>query len=278
MFLIPRIRRSGSSSVMRSTSRNGYRCGRIRSIAEWSNGSVKSKTVQYTSALHRSSQPSGAAGAGVDQPVLRSMKEFTMRRTLVATLVISASVATAWAQKRPVTFDDVLQIKTVASAAVSPDGVDVIYTVRGWESASERDKDRMEARSHVWRVPANASVAARQITFGERGESQPAWSPDGRSISFLAARGTGTGDDAPRPQVYVMRADGGESWALTDAKEGVSAYAWSPDSSRIVYVTNDPRSKEEDANVKKRDDERVFEGDFRYAHAWVIDVETKAAT
>ena len=33
-FLMPTIRLSGSNSVIRSTSRNGYRCGRMRSIAE----------------------------------------------------------------------------------------------------------------------------------------------------------------------------------------------------------------------------------------------------
>lgn len=201
-----------------------------------------------------------------------------MRRTLVTSIVVVMSIGTASAQKRAVTFDDVLKIKTVAAPAISPDGLEVMYTVRQWEPASERDKERMEARSHVWKVPANASSPARQITFGERGESQPQWSPDGRSVSFLAARGTGTGDAAPRAQIYVMRADGGEAWALTDAKEGISSYVWSPDSSRIAYLTTDPRSKDDEANIKKRDDEKVFEGDFRYTHAWVVEISTKIAT
>ncbi|MGH9386395.1 MAG: prolyl oligopeptidase family serine peptidase [Vicinamibacterales bacterium] len=201
-----------------------------------------------------------------------------MRRTLVAAIVVVMSIGAASAQKRPATFDDVLQMKTVAAPAVSPDGAQVLYTVRQWEPASERDKDRMEARSHVWKVPTNGSSPARQITFGERGESQPQWSPDGRSISFLAARGSGSGEDAPRSQIYVMRADGGESWALTEGKEAVTAYSWSPDSSRIVYLMTDARSKEEEANLSKRDDERVFEGNFRYAHAWVVEVSTKTAT
>ena len=61
-----------------------------------------------------------------------------------------------------------------------------------------------------------------------------------------------------------MRADGGEAWTLTDAKEGVVAYSWAPDSRRLAFVATDPRSNEETAQIKKRDDERVFEGDFRY--------------
>jgi dipeptidyl aminopeptidase/acylaminoacyl peptidase len=145
-----------------------------------------------------------------------------MRRTLSAAIVVVMSMGTASAQKRPVTFDDVMQMKTVAAPAVSPDGREVLYTVRHWEPASEGEKDRMEARSHVWKVATDASSPARQFTYGERGETQPQWSPDGRTISFLAARGTGTGDDAPRAQIYVMRSDGGEARALTDAKEAVT--------------------------------------------------------
>src|SRR5262249_45847987 len=41
-FLMPTIRLSGSSSMMRSTRRNGKRWGRIRSIAALSSGSVRS--------------------------------------------------------------------------------------------------------------------------------------------------------------------------------------------------------------------------------------------
>lgn len=175
--------------------------------------------------------------------------------------------------KRPATFDDVLQVRVAASPVLSPDGTKVLYTVRGWEPASEREKDRLEARTRIWMVPADGSAPARQITYGERGDTQPQWSPDGRFISFVSARGAASGENgAPKAQVYVMRADGGEGQKLTDAKEGVTSYAWSPDSTRIAYLTMDPRTEDEEGAIKRRDDERVFEGDFRYTHAWVVDV------
>jgi dipeptidyl aminopeptidase/acylaminoacyl peptidase len=120
--------------------------------------------------------------------------------------------------------------------------------------------------------------AARQITYGERGDSQPQWSPDGRYISVLSARGSGTGEDAPRPQIHLMRSDGGEAWKLTDIKDGVTGYRWSPDSRQIAYLTVDPRTSTEEADIRKRNDERVFENDFRYTHIWTVDVESKQAT
>jgi dipeptidyl aminopeptidase/acylaminoacyl peptidase len=195
-----------------------------------------------------------------------------MKKTLLV-MVVMLSAAPAFAQKRPVSIDDVLDLKAVGATTVSPDGSQVLYTVRQWES----ERDRTESRTRIWKV-AVAGGAARQITFGERGDSQPQWSPDGRYISFVSARGAGTGDDAPRAQIHIMRTDGGEAWKLTDAKEAITSYSWSPDGTRIAYVTMDPRSSDEEATIRKRDDERVFEGDFRYSHLWTIEVDTKATT
>jgi dipeptidyl aminopeptidase/acylaminoacyl peptidase len=192
-----------------------------------------------------------------------------MRKVLVAVLIVSTTSLAAQT-KRPATFDDVLNIKAIQAATVSPDGGQVIYTVAQWEP----EQERMERRARVWKVATNGSSPARQITFGERGDSQPQWSPDGKFISFVSARGNAEA----KSQVYLLAADGGEAWKLTDSKENISAYSWSPDSSRIAYVSTEPRSSEEEANVKKRDDERVFEGDFRYQHAWVVDVATKQST
>jgi len=192
-----------------------------------------------------------------------------MRKTLVAAVLVLVSVATPFSQsKRAVTFDDVLNVKGVGGATISPDGSQVIYTVRQWVA----EKDRMESRAHVWKVATSGSSPARQITFGDKGDSQPQFSPDGRYISFVSARGAG---EDVKAQIHVMRADAGEAWQLTDSQENVSSYSWAPDSARIAFVATDPRSADEDANLKKRDDERVFEGDFRYSHVWVVDLEVR---
>src|SRR6185436_17648425 len=142
--------------------------------------------------------------------------------------------------------------------------------VREWVD----EQDKKESRTHIWRVSTDGASPARQVTFGDKGESLPQFSPDGKSISFIAARGSAEA----KPQIYVMPIEGGEAWKLTDSKESVSSYSWAPDSACIAYVSVDPRSTDEEANIKKRDDERVFEGDFRFAHVWVIDLDSKKAT
>src|SRR5260370_29574745 len=171
-----------------------------------------------------------------------------VRQMAASCLVLLVCLFTAEAAKRPVAIDDVVSMKQVGRAAISPDGSQVLYTASEWEwpsSKPEPDKGDKppEMRSHVWLVPSDGSAAARQMTSSDRGESQPEWSPDGRTISFISARGTGSagssspgGADGPKAQIWLMRTDGGEARKLTDAKESISQYQWAPDGKRIAYL------------------------------------------
>ncbi len=204
-------------------------------------------------------------------------------RVVVALLVLSCTPLPVAAQTRPVTVDDVLDLKAVGTAfnggapAISPDGSAVLFTVRTWRERTDRGAARKDARTHVWRVRSDGRAPARQLTFGERGDTLPAWSPDGRYISFVSARGPG-GDEEPRARLWIMRADGGEAWAITDGVESIQQYAWSPDAKTIAFTMTDPRSTDDTLAIRARDDERPIEDDYRRVHLWVVDVATKAAT
>lgn len=188
-------------------------------------------------------------------------------------------------------IDDALAIKRVGSAVISPDGRWVLYTVQQWDLAS-KDKDKeskkpgkMEQHSHIWRVSSKDPTgdgAPHQLTFGEKGESAPAFSPDGKWISFITQRGSASaggggagGSDGLKAQVYLMRTDGGEAWQLTEAKESVNAYSWSPDSKQIAYTTRQPLEKEMEDARQRGDDPQIFEGDFRMTGIGVVNVATK---
>lgn len=195
----------------------------------------------------------------------------------IAALLLTCSTVVLHAQ-RPMTINDIMDLRNVGTVAMSPDGSRVLYTVSAWEHPAAKDTskgDRHDMRSHVWLVRADGGEA-RQLTFGERGESGVQWSPDGRYISFVTARGAGTGEDAPRGQIWLMHADGGEAFALTTARDGVGAYAWSPDSRSIAYLTTDSLSRADEARTRRRDDPKTYEGDMRMSHLWVIDVASKA--
>lgn len=185
--------------------------------------------------------------------------------------------------KRPLTADDIMRLRSVGAVDLSPAGDRVLYTVTGWEHANANAAkgdtalgDRHDRRSHVWIVAANGG-AARQLTFSERGETNPQWSPDGSLIAFTSARGAAAGDDAARPQLWILPADGGEAWQLTAARDGVGAYAWSPDGTRIAYLTTDSLTRDAEARTRRRDDAKVYEGEFRLSHIWVANLATKKA-
>ena len=193
----------------------------------------------------------------------------------IATLSLALLAAvSASAQTRPVTFDDVMDIRVVEAPAIAPDGTAVLFTVRAWHDSPDGRKD---PRTHVWRAPADGNTPAVQVTFGEKGDSQPAWSPDGRHMSFVSARGPSKGRD-PVAQIWVMRTDGGEAIALTDVAEDIQQYAWSPDSATVAFTMADARSVDDKAAAERRDDERVYEHTAMPVHLWVVAVASKAVT
>ncbi|WP_396213910.1 prolyl oligopeptidase family serine peptidase [Gemmatimonas sp.] len=203
---------------------------------------------------------------------------FSCARVVAAALLIPTVAA---AQPRGLDDADIMRLKAVGGVSLSPDGARVLYTVSAWEHPAARGDtalgDRHERRSHVWLVAATGGTP-RQLTYGERGESQPSWSPDGSTIAFVTARGAVTGDDAPRPQLWLLPADGGEARQLTTARDGVSGYAWSPDGSHIAFLTTDTLTREQEAKRRRRDDPQVYEGDFRLSHIWVVQIASGKTT
>ena len=202
-----------------------------------------------------------------------------MRKNLFVCLVLVTFLAAfvKAADKHPPTLEDVITVKSTDGAELSPDGRWVLYSVSGWETPKP---DSHEQRSHLWLVSATdptGDVAPHQITFGEQGESSPAWSPDGKLISFVAVR-PGPGENADKSQIYLMRTDGGEAWRLTDVKNGVGRYAWSKDGKRIAFTMTDPLPKDIEEKQKRKDDSHIFEEVVSRTHIWVFDVATKTAT
>ena len=213
---------------------------------------------------------------------------FVSRAAVLAVgLILTFASGPRAAAKRPVTIDDALHLRSVSGAQISPDGSRVLFTVRGWEWSGgkvEPDKGTKppDLRSHVWMATSDGSEPARQITFGDKGESSPAWSPDGKYISFLSSRGAapaeGDAAEAPKTQIWLLRADGGEAWRLTDAKESISGYEWAPDSTKVAYLSIDALPKDEEEARRRKDDERIFEGNHRMQHVWIIPLDSKQAT
>ena len=155
---------------------------------------------------------------------------------LVALAAVLAAAAPALAQKRPLTVDDVYNVKDVRDPQRSPDGRWVAYTV----SRAIKDTDKND--TDVWMAAWDGSQEV-QLTSSPDSESTPRWSPDNKYLAFVSSR-----QAARSGQIWVLNRLGGEGTRITDIKGGVSDYAWSPDSRRMVLVVNepDPRDPQDD--------------------------------
>jgi dipeptidyl aminopeptidase/acylaminoacyl peptidase len=185
------------------------------------------------------------------------------------------------AAQRRLGAGDYLALESVGAPAISPDGKWVAYTV------SSIDAEKNEHESAVWRV-ARAGGDPLRMTGEGSYASTPRWSPDGRYLSFLAARG----DDAT--QVWALNRLGGEAQPLTAVDSGVEAYEWAPDGRRLALVIKDRDPSEvaaEDGEGKGADtpkpwviDRLLFKMDGagyldrRRTHLYVFEIESKKLT
>lgn len=185
-----------------------------------------------------------------------------MKRLILLLLFFAA--ATAFAQdKRGMTLDDVMALKNVSGAQMSPDGKTVVY------SLSYSDMKENESINEIW-IVSSAGGTPRRFTSGKN-DRAPQWSPDSQSVAFLASRGAG------EAQIYVIPVNGGESEKLTDSKTTIGAFRWAPDSRRIAYVAQVSLTPAEEARQKDKNDAQVADANFRFSSVWVIDVTSKLA-
>src|SRR2546425_7654893 len=88
------------------------------------------------------------------------------------------------AQKRAITIDDYLALKSVGNPQLSPDGKWVAYTV------TEQSLKDNRGITRIWLADVG-SGAVRQLTAGPRSGREPRGGPPGRTPPFLSTRQKG---------------------------------------------------------------------------------------
>ena len=137
------------------------------------------------------------------------------RLALLLTLLIYAGLGFASATSTRVpTVDDLLTIKSVGGAQISPDGKWVAYTV------GYGDFKQDAFITQIWLAETGAGKTF-QLTRGDRASTNPRWSPDGQWLAFLSNRQ----DD--RNQIFLINPAGGEAQQLTKSETAISNFAWS---------------------------------------------------
>src|SRR5271165_1861227 len=171
-----------------------------------------------------------------------------LRRILLLLLCCSLS---GFAQnKRPFTFEDMMQLKRIGEPIVSPDGKWVGF------AAVDVNLDENTRKTHLWIVPINGGEARRLTPATGAGEDRIRFSPDGKRILFEANRGEAT-------QIWVQNFDSatgtltGELRKVTSISTEASGGLWSPDGKSILFVSEVYPDCNDDACNKQRDEEQA---------------------
>lgn len=94
---------------------------------------------------------------------------------------------------------------------------------------------RVEGHSHIFTVRLDGS-GLRQLTFGPYEDSDPAVSPNGRSIAFSSDRDPDGRRD--RSDIFAIAADGSNLRVLIDGERNESEPDFAPSGRRLAFVSN----------------------------------------
>ena len=163
----------------------------------------------------------------------------SFHQKFIYALPLALLCATAVAQKRAFTIEDVYRVKTAYGVTATASGK-IAYTL------STPDLYQQKATSNIYTTDG--------IAMTSDGESfAPQWSADGKYIYYTSSR-------SGLPQVW--RAEAANAFAavqLTDYKLGVQGAVVSPNGRYIAFAAEvDPNLKDADGSLNKKANEDLY--------------------
>ncbi|MBE2279155.1 MAG: S9 family peptidase [Ignavibacteriaceae bacterium] len=193
---------------------------------------------------------------------------------LLITLIFMVSINMNAQLRGPLTINELWELERINDFDISPDGSKLVY------SSSIFSLNLNKGNANVTLINSNGGDS-KVINATEKSESTPRFSPKGDRFAYLF-----------EGQLNIVDATGTNSKKITDLHTGVDSYVWSPDGTKILFVSKVyPECETQDCN--KREDKireeslvkaQVFDelmyrhwnswrGDKR-GHLFLLDVET----
>ena len=184
----------------------------------------------------------------------------TPRATLLQLLAIlpvllySTLSAAETSNSSAITIDKLMQLQQPSDLQLDPSGQWLAYVLKRYER--KQDKSLQQ----IWMTSVDGKTTL-PLTAEYTDASHPRWSPDGTTLAFLGKRGQADELKDAENQVWLLDRRGGEARQYTHVEQGVDAFEWAPDGSKMLLVLTDPKPKDKDAK----------QGDKEKSKPWVID-------
>ena len=130
----------------------------------------------------------------------------------------------------PIVASDLMKMATTNGIQISPDGSKAVMVVN--RKAVKNENEYYYTR-HLYLLDLTGKDEPRQLTFGDKTDGQPEWSPDGKHIAFVRT-------DTDKSQIWLLPLNGGEAYAITKAEFGATRPRWSPDGTKIMFSASIP--------------------------------------
>jgi len=144
-------------------------------------------------------------------------------------LILSTDARISAQAKRNITETDLYQFRWIGDTQMSPDGSRVVFV------RVDVTPDHKGYATSLWLLDLSDSGSApRRLTAGPH-DSQPRWSPDGKTLAF--ARAIEKDGKTGKPQIYLLSLAGGEAESITDLPEGAGDPHWSPDGKHLLITS-----------------------------------------
>ena len=182
-----------------------------------------------------------------------------MKARALLFLVLSGMLLYGADGPRVPTIDDLLTVRSIGSARISPDGRWIAYTM------NETDFKQDAFVTHIW-LSNTGTGADFQLTRGDKSASSPQWSPDGAWLAFTSSR---SGD---KNQIFAIRPEGGEAIQLTRSETAVGGFAWSANGKMVAFTAQDPVPQYSKDRKDFYGDYFVVREEYTHSHLWTFDV------
>ncbi len=160
----------------------------------------------------------------------------------------------------------VADLRQVTSVALDPSGEQAAYVVEVPRGAGDGIGGSLR---ELWVADLTKDRTRRLTEAGSA--ASPAWTADGKRITFLAERG----ETHEHVQVYSVRPRGGQPRLVTRHESSIVAYRLAGDGRHLAFTARDSRSAAELRSVKAGRDQHVHGENPRYRRLHLFDLKKK---